>query len=153
MAVGTNEFEEFDVQFLVCGVTMSGADFAEQIYILKTVENYWNHLYERPLVSNLPPDGDRDRSLTWAAHPVQKVMEVNGEAGVYEFPQFKCWEPNGDDYETLIHEYNIARTQQAIRLRFKDGKERTVYVFGNLPLPSMLVNDVMVEDDIYSEAY
>lgn len=155
MAVGVNDWEDCNIQFLLAGVFMSGYQFEREIWGLKTIDNYWLRSADRPLIGNIFPGDEKDsRGLAREPEPVKKILQVGGRAGVYEFDQkegekyiFSYWAPQYH-YARLVEQYNIARTQQSIRLRFKDQALKHVYVFGNYFLPSMLITDIVLEDDL-----
>jgi hypothetical protein len=147
MAVGTNEFEDFDVQFLVCGIYMHDRAFHEEVFKLKHIANFWNRRKDRRIIANPRVPSIPSKSPRQSV-PVRKVCKVKNYAIEFEFDQFKYWAPE-DWWVDLVEEYNIAQTQQSLRLRlYKTDKPRTVFIFGNYFFPTLLITDYCTEDDI-----
>ena len=148
MMIGTNKFEDYQIQFLVAGVYRNGQQLKHEVYKLRSIANFWNRLNGRPLIPNPYPFGVGDEaSIEREEEPVRRILPINNRAAVFAYDDFKYRRPANPDYN-IIEKFAIAKTQQAIRLRFNDDRLRIVYVFGNYFLPSFLVTDSTLEDDL-----
>jgi hypothetical protein len=148
MQVGTNAYEDFTVQFLISGVYLNGLDYFTQGYKIKTIANYWNRIKVRPEMNNPFPYGiDQTSSITPIEECVKRIeIDPNEGAGLYEYPTLKRLRPLNDLFY-LVERFSIAKTQQSLRLRYNDSRERTIYIFGNYQLPSWLITEsVLIED-------
>jgi hypothetical protein len=151
MAVGTNEFIDYDIQFLVAGVYLNGKHFSELSYNIKFIANYWNRLNSRPIIHNPYPFRVSDSSsIPRNPTPIKRVEKIDNGCFIVEYPGFTYWQP-AYQIDNLIEQYAIAKTQQAIRLRFTSTtNSRVVYVFGNYPFPSFMITDSVIEEDLLS---
>lgn len=145
MDKGTNAYEDYDVQFLVAGFHFTGGQYETTAYKYKTVNNYYNFKYGKKQLQNpYPYDSSMETSVPIEKCNIRRIEAVSGgSGGVYEYPDIPIYEPL-DTWHKLIYNYNVANTQQAIRLRFKPNKKRIVYVLSNLNLPSMVITDHML---------
>lgn len=148
MSIGTNKFEDYLIQFLVAGVYLNGLMFKNEVYKYRRIANYWNRLKDRPILPNPFPYGAGDNSsIEREDTSVKRILPISNRAAVFSFDDFTYRKPVDPDFD-IIERFAVAKTQQAIRLRFNDSKKRIVYVWGNYFLPSLLVTDVMLEDDL-----
>lgn len=148
MMIGTNKFEDYLVQFLIAGVYHNGKKFKDAIFKYRSITNFWNRLKDRPIEPNMFPYGvGNSATIPREEEPVRRILPINNKAAVFTYPDFTYRKPANPDYN-IIERFAIAKTQQAIRLRFNDDRKRVVYVFGNYFLPSFLVTESVVEDEI-----
>lgn len=151
MTIGTNAYENIPVQFLLCGLYMSGEQLADERYKLICIENFHRQMNDQKQVyKGRVPAGTFEHGLE--KHPVRKIMPVsqsnNRRASIYEFSQFNDYLPE-DRYAKQIVQYNAARTQQAVRVRLmRTDQAYTVYIMNNYFFPSLLINEVMLEEDL-----
>lgn len=141
MSVGTNAFEEHTVQFLVSGVYLSEQQYKKALYDFNNIKNFWNKYYDRPLIPNIYHESNT-ATFTSKWLRVNRILPDSSPqgAGLYEIPGYAYVSPKDPGFD-LIQRYMISKTQQSIRLRFKDDKQKIVYIFGNYNLPSFLVTD------------
>lgn len=148
MAIGTNEFEDCDVQFLLAGVYLSTKDFHDNVYKLKTIANYWNQKHERPTIPNFfYSHVGQDASIERITEPVYRVQPVKNHAYVFKYPQF-YYRPPLDMYYALVERFMIAKTQQSLRLRYNNDKEKVTYISGNYFLSTFLITDSVLEEEL-----
>lgn len=154
MAVGTNAFEEFEVQFLVAGVYFNAKQYYDEVYLLKIIRNFWNLAKDRALVPNFYQFGVGDEAFVESKPEEIRRIEpdtpsagVVSGAAVYKYKDVTRKIPV-DFYHNLTEKLAISKTQQAIRLRFNDSIEKIVYVFGNYFLPSFLITRTELEEDL-----
>lgn len=142
MDKGTNAYEDYDVQFLLAGFHFTGGQYETTAYKYKTVNNYYNFKYGKKQLQNLYPyDSSMETSVPIEKCAIRRIEKLSdGSGGLYEYSDIPIYEPL-DTWHKLIYNYNIANTQQAIRLRFKPDKKRIVYVLSNLNLPSMVITE------------
>lgn len=149
MKVGTNEFEHYEVQFLIAGVYLNGRQFHKQVYELKIVANYWNRLNGRALLPNFHWFGVEDTAgIERCQEPVRRIVPLGNKAGLFEYDDFMYYRPT-DYYYNLVERYAISKTQQAIRLRFNDNKQKIIYVLGKFFLSSFLITDNPLEGEVF----
>ncbi len=149
MKVGTNEFDKYEVQFLLAGVYFNTKQFHKQVFELKTVANYWNRQNDRPLISNFFWWGVADNAeLEREDEPVRRIHREGDVTGVFEYGDFKYRRP-ADYYYNLIEKLAIAKTQQAIRLRFNDSTQKIVYIFAKYFLPSFLITHSYLKEELF----
>lgn len=150
MAVGTNEYEGFDVQVICAGVYHNGKQYAEAVFKLKSIANFWNKANDRPIMDNPYPWGFTDESeIPKEPVSVRRVeKDDKGRAYLFEYPQFKYFRPS-DYFYNLIDEHNNSKTQQAIRnMRFMTNDEKLSVVAGNIFLPNFLVKYSYTESQL-----
>lgn len=149
MSIGTNKFESCDVQFLVAGVYLSARDAHMHAFKLRVMANYWNRLKGRPILPNYYPYGVGDQaSIERIDEPVYRIEPVgSGHCYLFEYPEFKYFRPV-ETFHWLAERYMIAKTQQALRLRYNDDKEKITYIFGKYFMPSFLITDSVLEEDL-----
>lgn len=153
MKVGTNEFDQYEVQFLLAGVYLNAKQFHKQVYELKVIANHWNQIRNRPLIDafhwfDIGDSADLERK----PEKVRRIHALGSACGVFEYDDFNYRRPE-DYYYNLVEKYAIAKTQQAIRLRFNDSKLKIIYVFGRFFLPSFLVTDTVLEEELLGYLY
>lgn len=148
MMIGTNMWEEYTTQVLVAGVYRSGQQLSKEVFDLRSIANFWNRLRERQEISNPFPHGvGEGASIERVDDSVKRILCLGSNAGIYSYPNFIYRRPLVNEFD-IIERYAIAKTQQAIRLRFNDARKRVVYIFGNYFLPSFLITDSVLEDDL-----
>lgn len=148
MMIGTNMFEDYLVQILAAGIYRNGRQLREEVYQLRSIQNFWNRLKDRAITPNpFPRNVGNESSIEREEEPVKKILSIGPRAGVFAFDDFKYRRPADPDFN-VIEKFAIARTQQSIRLRFNDDRKRIVYIFGNYFFPSFLMTDCVLEDDI-----
>lgn len=139
MDKGTNEFADFDIQFLMAGVYYRGDQYLLDTYKYKSVLNYFNLKKGKERILNIYPyEQDPSMSIEREKEPITRIEIVEGVPGVYQYPDFNSYPPK-DNWYRLIYELNIANTQQAIRLRFIPNKPRTVFILNNFYLPTTVI--------------
>lgn len=140
MAVGTNAYASYNVQFLLAGIYIDSVRIPKEAYRLKAIKNHWADLGKTSHVSNILPDqvieGEKRQGLLKKWIPVRKIHPE----GLFEYNVVNAIPTKY--YERMIHELDTGKTQQSIRLRFHSGEKKTVYVFGNMFLPSFLITEV-----------
>lgn len=153
MAVGTNAWASFNVQFLLASVYTGAKQLKEAVYRLKFIINYWRLLEgKRPLPNPYPGDlsddiGDRK---------VHKYIPVERDHtdGRYAYPQFTYRIPKEEEYylEYLVFKRLLSKATQAIRVRLKErGKRTDVWVFNNQPLINKVVHRNFTEEEVLSQ--
>ncbi len=148
MMIGTNKFSDYLIQFLVAGVYLNATMFKHEVFKLKSIGNFWNRMNDRPIDPNpYPYDIGDNASIARNTEPVKRILPVNNRAAIFEYKDFMYSYPADPDYD-IIERYVIAKSQQAIRLRFNDSRQRKVIIFGNYFLPSFLITDSVLEDDL-----
>lgn len=148
MSVGTNKYEDCDVQFLIAGVYLSGKHFHDQAFKLKEMANYWNRVRGRPSLSNFfHYDLGEQAGIERQPEPVYRIESVMGHGYVFKYPEFSYYSPK-ETFKFLAERFAISKTQQSLRLRYNCNSERTTYIFGNYFLPSFLITDSVLEEDL-----
>jgi len=148
MMIGTNKFEDYLIQFLVAGVYLNAYMFKQEVFRLKSISNFWNRVNDRPIDPNpFPSDIGDNASIPREREPIKRILPINNRAAIFEYPDFTYVFPADPDYN-IIEKFAIAKTQQAIRLRFNDQRKRDIFVFGNYFLPSFLITNSVLEDDL-----
>lgn len=148
MSIGTNKFEDYLVQFLIAGVYLNGVMFKDAVYRYRKIANFWNRLKDRPIIPNPYPYGaGNDSTIERESIAVKRILPISNKAAIFSFDDFDYRKPANPDFD-VIERFAIAKTQQAIRLRFNDTRKRIVYILGNYFLPSLLITDVILEDDL-----
>ena len=146
MSKGSNRYEDYDVQFLLCSVYYTGNQYLLDAYKYKVVANHYNTKTGRELIpNNYPHDLVGMASVESEWNPVSRIMPEPG-AAEYFYEHYKESFPL-DLWHGWIWRYNNSNTQQAIRLRFKPDKLRTVYLLTNASLPGFLITDSFTISD------
>ena len=149
MAVGTNQWADFNVQFLVSCAHLSGKMYKEQVYRLKFIYNYWRRLEHEEEIRNPYPCDIPDNigvHMEWAPTYV-----INEKGIKEEFPQFLYRSP--DDYwENMVYRRVTAgKFAQSFRVRYKEpGKQTLVWLFDNTPLYNIAVSHVHTIEELLS---
>lgn len=149
MVKGVNDFQHFDVQFLVAGVYFSGKNFADKVYRYKEVINHYRNKKNLPPWVNMFPHNLPDNMRIEYAdpEPVSRIEKVGNNGYVFEYPGFFNFKPK-HKIEYLIDKFNTGNTQQSNRMRFFPDKPRTLIIFNNLPMPSIQVTHSVLEEDL-----
>lgn len=148
MSIGTNKFEDCDVQFLVAGVYLSGRDFHMQSYKFRVMANYWNRIRNRPTLPNFFHYGvGAGADIERIEEPVYRIEAINNHCYVFKYPDFKYFRPV-ETFHWLAEKYMIAKTQQSLRLRYNNDREKITYVFGKYFFPSFLITDSVLEEEL-----
>lgn len=152
-AKGTNKYKDYDIQFLIAGKYSLGKEFIEDTYKYKTVANYSRSKKNRSPYNNIyPTDIDTATSIPIVGEVVRRVEYIDSDScGEFQYKDFKVYPPRADTPEgywyRLLYDYNVAETQQAIRIRFSEDKGKKVYVFSNYNLPGIVIsNSIMLKD-------
>ena len=145
MKVGVNEWHDCHVQFLVAGVYPTGRDIYQGSYEYKSIANYWKKKRGEKLINNPYPVGPASKVSAGYLKYKQPIAKIELD-GVYEYPQIEEYIATLD-FNKLVQDDFIAKTQQAIRIRYKKGERRFVYIFGNISLPSFPVTSVRIEGE------
>lgn len=148
MDKGTNKYASYGVQFLQAGVHFTGYQYEHAIYQYKTAANYYHEKHGTPYLTNVYPyDMSKNIGTALEEYPVKRIEYIDDKhAGVFEYPDFSVYIPSNTWHYT-IYRYNVARTQQAIRVRFLSGKRTIVYVLSNLFLPSFAISkSILLEE-------
>lgn len=157
MAVGTNKWANFNVQFLLACANLNGKMYAEQVYKLKFIYNFWRKLEGEATIPNpYPADLPDDLGITMKWAPTW-IITPEGEK--IEFPQFNYRYPDPEDpanpkyWEWLVYQrITKAKLQQSLRVRFKEPQKHTIYwVLDNNPMESMCVTHVHTEEELLSQ--
>lgn len=145
MAVGTNEFAKYNIQFVLAGPYMSVRMFKEATYKLKFVLNYWRRINDLPLINNpYPSQVGHDAKGEYYTEPVRR----NHRDGIYEYPQYQVVTPDPESYEYLVWKKLQGKKAQAVRIRQKAGKKSITYIFDNGPMDNFLIDEVFCENDV-----
>jgi hypothetical protein len=142
MSVGTNAHVDKSVQVLVAGLYINPRRMLKDEYRLKEIINYWNRMDLRPEINNIYPYWIEEAggvAIDKTSIPVRKILPD----GLFEF-NLSYQIPKGY-YKRLIHEWDMGRTQQAMRIRphtTVNSYPMSVYVIGNTPLPSLLISEI-----------
>jgi len=146
MAVGTNEFAKYNIQFILAGPYASNLHFKESVYKLKFAMNFWRRLEDKPLVNNPYPSqiGHGSKGDGFFTEPVRR----NHRDGIYEYPQYQVVTPDPESYEYLVWRKLQGKKAQAVRIRQKKGKKSITYIFDNGPMDNFLIDEVFCENDI-----
>ena len=155
MSIGTNAWKDYTIQFLICGVYLNGKQYYDMVYKINYIRNYWNRITGRNLIHNpYPLNIGESATIPREESFVKKIEKIDDKkCGIFEYSQFIYRKPKYI-IDQIVEDYAIAKTQQAIRLRFKDsdkGLRRMVYVLGNYFLPNFLITDTVLEDDLLGE--
>jgi hypothetical protein len=159
MAVGTNAWANFNVQFLLACANLSGKMYAEQVYRLKFIYNFWRKLYgEREVANPYPCDVAENAGVSsrWAP-----TYTINLEGEILEYPQFEDSFPDntvkehGIAWEYLVYQrVTKSKLQQSLRARFKEvGKLTHLWIFEKVPMDSMAVSHVHTKEELLSYIY
>jgi hypothetical protein len=152
---GTNAFEDYDVQFLLGGVYFTGFDYALSTYRYKSVGNHFLFRRGYAPLSNIYPYETVSRStpLNGAEHRGSSsvregfIQRIEYPGVLTEYKDFKTLIPD-DSWDLMIYNYNVANTQQAIRLRFKPDKKRIVWILNNFNMNIVVSKNVLIKDFI-----
>ena len=146
MAVGTNEWAHFNVQFILAGPYVNQKQLKEETYKLKFIVNYWRRQDDLPLVNNIYPSylGDDSSDGEKFYEPVRRIHKD----GIFEYPQFKIQTPDPRSWEYLIWKRLQAKKQQAGRIRHKQGKQTIFYFMDHSNMGGFLVTDNITESEI-----
>ena len=148
MAIGTNAYDEFDVQYIVCGVYFNALQLAKQVYSLKVIANYWNMEKSRRIIQNPYPYGVVETSgIERIEIPIKRLKKVGTKAKVKILKGFKQWVPL-DFYQRIIHNLGISKTQQAIRILRESKREKHVVLFFNSFLSGFPIDENVLEVDL-----
>lgn len=139
MDKGTNEFADYDVQFLMAGIYFRPDQYEMETYKINAVRNHFNKVKGRdPINLIYPPEEINNKYMDLERLRIRRIEIIDGISGLYEYPMFHTYAPV-DKWYNILYELNMATTQQAIRLRFTENKPRTVYILNNYKLPSIVV--------------
>lgn len=157
-AVGTNSMAHFQVQYLLGGWYLNALEEHKLRYKFGLARNYHRRKEQLPALSNPDPYAVYDELLMTAQaskkQPVPvcrwEYSNVPGQAELVEYPQFKRWIPaEGEDYSAKVgYEFAVAKRQQAIRVRFADGRPRTVFIWDNDFYPGFVITQSVMEQDL-----
>lgn len=155
LSKGTNKYKDFDMQFLIAGRYSLGKEFVENTYKFKTVSNYSLSKQNKEQYSNIYPYAvTTSTSVPIYKDSVRRIEYIDSKScGEYQYSDFNIYPPKGDTpdgyWYRLLYEYNVAETQQAIRIRFSKDKPKKVYIFSNYNLPGIVVSkSIMFKDFI-----
>lgn len=140
MKIGTNEFENCQVQFQIAGVHLNAKQLAEEAYKFRRIANYWHRMSGRPEIPNPYPYNVKETSeLEMFPQDLVRV-ELLPEPGFYAYPYplYKSFSPQ-DPFERQVYELALAKRQQAMRMRFNDGQQKTVVIFDNSFRNSLII--------------
>lgn len=145
---GTNAYAEYDYQFILAGITYLGKSYLEDVYKYKTVMNYYKLKNQEKEITNVFPDSPTTGTgVEIEEEPVKRIELLNKKGIVFKYENFKTYRPL-DKLHYLVYNFNVANTQQSIRLRFKPDKKRVVVVFNNFYLPSTLITKSILEEEL-----
>lgn len=157
MAVGTNKWASFNVQFLLACANLNGKMYAEQVYKLKFIYNYWRKVENEDTLPNPFPSELPDNlgiTMKWAP-----TWIITPEGDKVEFPQFNYRYPDPEDdanpkyWEWLVYQrITKAKLSQSLRARFKEPKKITIYwILDNNPLENIACTHVHTEEELLSQ--
>lgn len=150
MDKGTNAYSEFDVQFLLSGVYFTGNDYIKDSYRYKAVDNYFREKEGVEMLSNPYPILEGMVSVKQRRVSISRIEPEGDSGALVEYPGIEQNRPQ-DRWHQYCHDLNIGNTQQAIRLRFRPDKPRSVYVLNNMPLPGFLITDSVLLEEFVRE--
>ena len=151
MAVGTNSFAKFNVQYILAGVYshMIYKNLLEESYKLKFIYNYWARLEDRTLVNNpYPAFIDENASIKWHTEPVKAVHR---DGFVYEYSQFDILTPDPESFEYLVYRRFRSKKQQTARIRYMPGKVSIKWFFDNDFTPDEVIDEVFLEEELLAK--
>ncbi len=146
--VGSNDWEDFNVQWITCAPYLNAKDLAQEAYKLKTIQNFWHdatpHLTE--YVDNPFPLGVTESSgYEKESIPLERITMENGKARLLSFPQFEQTVPKSYWYD-LARRRMVGKKQQANRLRLKKGQVRILYDLDKQSTSNAVTQNMMIED-------
>lgn len=146
MAVGTNEFAKYNIQFVLAGPYLNTRMFKEAVYKLKFAMNYWRRLEDKPPINNPYPSevGPLSKGDGYYTEPVRR----NHRDGIYIYPQYQVVTPDPESYDYLVWSKMQGKKAQAVRIRQKLGKKSITYIFDNGPMDNFLIDEVFCENDV-----
>jgi hypothetical protein len=126
MAVGTNEFAHVNVQWLLAGVHFCALQFHKAVYEYRDMINFYRVLRgEAPVSNPLPYNIDENSNIESKEWNVVRNEPVgNGQYALMQYPQFKKLMPLHSHFLT-VHKNNVARRQQACRIRYPENLKLT----------------------------
>lgn len=150
MAIGTNQWAHFNVQFLLACAHLSGKMYAEQVYRLKFIYNFWRKIEGEPTIPNPYPADLPDNigiHMEWAP-----TWVINEKGIKEEFPQFNYRSPD-DKWEYMVWErITKSKLSQSFRIRYKEENKLTiVWIADNTPLKSISCTHVHTIDELLSQ--
>lgn len=146
MDKGTNKYADYDIQFLLAGVYYTGNQYLLESYKYKQVSNYYRLKHGSPPIYNRRVESEEMISVGWESHPIERIEPyLTGGAKVC-YTLLKSSYPK-DSWHQLCQSYNIAKTQQAMRIRFTPDKPRYVYLLTDMFFPGFLITDSIFLSD------
>lgn len=143
MAIGTNEFSHCRVMFQLAGLHYNSRQLAFNAYKIKSIENYWKRLSNRPEVDNPYPINIAENSpIDLVAEPVIRAEIGSDGPGLYQYPypQFRTFRPT-NKYYYYSYLLSLAKRQQAMRIRFNDGQEKHAFLFDSGARDTLLIRE------------
>ena len=147
MSKGTNKYEDYDVQFLLCGLYPSGGDLRKAAYNYKEVANFYRQRRGGDELKNISSEVPKLCGFSQLVTPVTRyeyTSDGRGEKIEYEGVEIKQPE---DLWHSWIYQLNVANTQQSLRLRFKPDKKREIYILNNFFYPNLIISESMLLED------
>ena len=143
---GTNKYAEFDIQFLLAGFYYTGNQYHDQVYKWKTVSNHYRVKSGLEPLYNVFYEPQKElMSFAQDDWHVERIEMTPGESGKrsaskVKYPKIKQRYPK-DEWFQFCQDYNMANTQQAIRIRFSPEKPRYIYLLTDMYFPGFAVTD------------
>lgn len=151
MAIGTNEWAKYNVQFILASVYQSPKMYKVEAYKIKFIKSYWLRLEGEPPIRN-PYPGDLPDDIGDKKISTYSPVERDHMDGRYSYSQFSYKHPKEEHWEYLVFQRLLSKFEQAIRIRFQEkGKKTIVYVFNNQPMKGRVITQNLVQDEILAQ--
>jgi hypothetical protein len=152
MTVGTNAYEDFNVQFMLASVHLSANDHIIEEYHLKVAMNYYRRLNGQHEMLNPYPSAafeGKPCEIEIDFAPITKVETT----GVYAYDSFNIPIPK-NAYHKLSYYQAVGSSQQTDRIRYFPGMpvRRIVENLSNLPMPGLANTEIKLFDQCLAES-
>lgn len=151
MAPGTNEWEDINVQFLLAGVHLNGRDLKQGAWEINNLENKWrmkNGKTER--TNNFPYKAKRSESVSTEWVPTKvKLRHADGTVIIRTVEDSMQPQPYTWDH-LRVHLMALGKTQQSMRIRFKDSSVKKIIDWSNRYLDGVVYTDVVKEEELFA---
>lgn len=150
MAVGTNQWAHFNVQFLLACPHLSGKQYKEQVYRLKFIYNFWRRVEGEEIIPNPYPSDISDSigvNMVWAP-----VWIINEKGVKEELPQFSYRYPD-DMWEYMVwYRVTSGKFQQSGRIRYKEMDKLTIqWHVDQTPTKNIVSTHIHTEEELLSQ--
>jgi hypothetical protein len=137
MAVGTNEWANFNVQFIFAAPYVNYKQLSEQVYRLKFIKNYWAKINDQKVIPN--PHYGNLLSTSQGDKPNWKPIYRIHKDGKFEYPQYHYPESK-DQFEGYVLKRLLNQVFQSNRIRDRQGKISIRYFLDNRPMAKALIH-------------